>query len=105
MRQIDRAAAVAFVNNKTLNRNNTVVEIVDGKPHMYLHGNCIAKKDENGDLLINHCGWETTTTRSRLNALPGVNIRSLKGNFVLNNIHVMQNGWINVKYYTLKFYL
>ena len=105
MRQIDRAAAVAFVNNKKLNINNTRVEIVDGKPHMYLYGNCIAKKDENGDLLINHCGWETSTTQSRLNALPGVNIRSLKGNFVLNNIHVMQNGWINVKYYTLEHYL
>lgn len=105
MRKIDRKAAMAFVNNETLNMNNTKVKIVDNKPHLYLHGNCIAKKDENGDLLINHYGWETNTTRSRLNALPGVNIRSLKGNFVLNNIHVMQNGWINVKYYTLEHYL
>lgn len=105
MRQIDVLATTAFCEHRTLKIGNTRVEIVDNKPHMYLHGNCIAKLNEDNDLLINHCGWETPTTRSRLNALPGVNIRSLKGNFVLNNIHVMQNGWINVKYYTLEHYL
>ena len=105
MRKIDRKAAMAFVNNETLNMSNTIVKIVDNKPHMYLHGNCIAKENENGDLLINHCGWETPTTRSRLNALPDVNIRKVKGNFVLNDVHVMSEGWINVKYYTLEHYL
>lgn len=105
MRKIDKEAVFAFYQNKRLNMGNTIVEIVDNKPHMYLHGNCIAKEDENGDLLINHCGWETSTTQSRLNALPDVNIRKVKGEFVLNDVYVMPKGWINVKYYTLDYYL
>lgn len=34
-----------------------------------LHGHCIAKRDEHGDWWINLCGWNTQTTRSRLNAI------------------------------------
>lgn len=105
MRKVDVLMATAFCEHRTLKMNNSRVEIVDGKPHMYLHDNCIAKEDENGDLLINHCGWETNTTRSRLNALPDVNISSYKGTFILNDVHVMPEGWINVKYYTLEHYL
>lgn len=105
MRQIDVLAKTAFCEWQEFKLSNTEVRLVNGKPHMYLHGNCIAKRDENGDLLINHCGWETNTTRSRLNALPDVHIRSVKGDFVLNDIYIMGNEWINVKYYTLKFYL
>ena len=105
MRQIDVNARRAFLNNTKFKLSNTEVRLIDGRPHMYLHGNCIAKRDENGDLLINHCGWETPTTRSRLNALPDVKISSYKGSFVLNDIYIMPSEWINVKYYTLKFYL
>jgi hypothetical protein len=105
MRQIDRKAKEAFCAWEEFKLSNTEVRLLNGKPHMYLHGNCIAKRDENGDLLISHCGWETNTTRSRLNALPGVRISSYKGSFVLNDIAIMHNGWMNVKYYTSKFYL
>ena len=105
MRQIDVLAKTAFYEGRKFKLSNTEVEIFDGKPHMYLYGNCIAKIDENGDLLINHCGWETNTTKSRLNALSDVNISSRKGDFILNGIFIMPKGWINVKYYTLKFYL
>ena len=105
MRQIDVLAKTAFCEGRKFKLSNTEVEIFDGKPHMYLHGNCIAKIDENGDLLISHCGWESNTTRSRLNALQDVNIKKYKGDFVLNDIAIMHNGWMNVKYYTSKFYL
>jgi hypothetical protein len=105
MRQIDVLAKTAFYEGRKFKLSNTEVEIRDGKPHMYLHGNCIAKIDKNGDLLVSHCGWESNTTRSRLNALPGVHIKKYKGDFVLNDIAIMHSGWMNVKYYTLKFYL
>lgn len=105
MRQIDVLTATAFCEHRKFKLSNTEVEIRDGKPHLYLHGNCIAKIDENGDLLVSHCGWESNTTRSRLNALPGVSVSLYKGSFVLNDIAVMHNGWMNVKYYTSKFYL
>lgn len=105
MRQIDVLAKTAFCEGRKFKLSNTEVRIEGGQPHMYLHGNCIAKRDGNGDLLINHCGWETPTTRSRLNALPDVKISSYKGEFVLNDIYIMPSEWTNVKYYTLKFYL
>lgn len=105
MRQIDVLAKEAFCNHINFKLSNTEVRLVDGRPHMYLHGNCIAKRDDNGDLLINHCGWETNTTRSRLNALPDIKISSHKGSFVLNDIYIMPSEWVNVKYYTLKHYL
>jgi hypothetical protein len=96
MRQIDRDAIRAFQNDKKFKRSNTSVEMINGKPHMYLHGNLIAKKDENGELLIRHAGWETPTTMSRLNAFVGVRIRCHKGNFILNEMTYMNDDWYNI---------
>ncbi len=96
MRQIDRDVRRAFMENKKFKSSNTKVEIIDGKPHMYLFGNLIAKKDENGELLIRHAGWQTVTTMSRLNAFVGVRIRSHKGSFILNEMTYMNSDWYNV---------
>jgi hypothetical protein len=96
MRQIERDAIRAFQNDKGFKRSNTCVNMINGKPHMYLHGNLIAKKDENGELLIRHAGWETPTTMSRLNSLPGVRIRSHKGSFILNEMTYMNDDWYNI---------
>lgn len=93
MRKIDELAKNAFIHRKPFKLQNTKVEILNGKPHMYLHDNLIAKLNYNDELLINHCGWETVTTKSRLNALPGVNIRMTKGRFVLNEKGYMNSGW------------
>ena len=95
MRQIDELARDAFVQRKRFKLRNTKVDIIDGDPHLYLHGNLIAKL-ENNELLINHCGWETATTKSRLNSLPGVHINLVKGNFMLHKMGHMKKGWINI---------
>ena len=104
-RKINFSVRTAFLAKKKFSCSNTKVIIENGQPHMYLHGNCIAKMNDEGDILINHCGWETPTTQGRLSSLPDVNIRSVKGSFVLNNVYIMEREWINVKYYTLKHYL
>ena len=36
---------------------------------VYLHGHHIASYTDDGQLYINHQGWRTRTTKSRLNAL------------------------------------
>ena len=82
MRQIDEQTRDAFIAKKRFKLKNTKIDIIDGEPHLYLHGHLIAKI-EDGNLLINHCGWETRTTRSRLNSLPGVKINLVKGDFIL----------------------
>lgn len=96
MRKIDEQAKNAFMNRKRFKSSNTEVVVIDDLPHLYLHNNMIAKVDNNNDLLINHCGWETRTTRSRLNSLPDVNIKIVKGDFMLNKMGHMKKGWINV---------
>lgn len=98
MRQIDIQVRDAFVNRKRFKSSNTKVDIVNGYPHLYLHGNLIAKM-ENNNLLINHCGWKTRTTRSRLNSLPGVHINIVKGDFILTKIERMvrmPEGWVDI---------
>jgi hypothetical protein len=96
MRKIEQDAKRAFMDNKEFKSSNTKVRVIEGKPHLYLHDNLIAKRDENNELLIRHCGWETTTTMSRLNSLPGVRIRSYKGSFILNELGYMKDEWYNI---------
>lgn len=95
MRKIDELARDAFVERKRFKLRNTKVDIINGDPHLYLHDNLIAKLEDD-DLLINHCGWETRTTSSRLNSLPGVQIKIFKGRFKLNKMGYMDEGWINI---------
>ena len=96
MRKIDEQAKNAFMNRERFKSSNTEVVVIDDLPHLYLHNNLIAKVDNNNDLLINHCGWETRTTRSRLNSLPGVHIKLVKGDFILHKMGHMEKGWINI---------
>lgn len=96
MRKVSREAAYAFINNIRYSSNNTKVIVYDGETHLVLHGNTIAKKiGEN--VYINHCGWETVTTRDRLNALRNVHIRIFKGDFILNEKINMMKGWYNTE--------
>jgi len=48
-----------------------------------LHGNPIAYLSKDG-LQISTCGWNTVTTRERLNGLPGVHVIQRKGQLYLN---------------------
>jgi len=49
---------------------NTRVEYEEGNciSRVYLHGNKIAEIGE-GFIHLDHCGWKTATTKSRLNAI------------------------------------
>jgi len=64
MRKITRDAARALYTGQTFKQSNTRVE--DGV--MYLFGNPIAKL-ENGKLMISNAGWDTTTTKERINGV------------------------------------
>jgi hypothetical protein len=90
MRQITADAVRAFRNNQNFKRGNTEVDIdgaVDyqGKPMslLLLHGNTIAELS-NGGMFISSCGWQTVTTKERLNGLPGVHIEQRNFEWFLN---------------------
>jgi hypothetical protein len=72
MRKIERQMIQAIIERKNWKNANTEVRILDrgekGKSALVLlHNNPIAQYDEDGSMQIQHCGWLTTTTKSRLN--------------------------------------
>ena len=71
MRKIEREMLQAIVDDRThWSKDNTRVECSFGFADIFLHGHRIAHYDrEESILLINNCGYETNTTKSRLNVL------------------------------------
>lgn len=91
MRQITRNAVAALIGGFDYKRGNTQVR--DNALH--LHGNKIAEL-RNGELWITNAGWNTNTTKERLNGLPNVHIRQLNYVWHLNG-YVWDGRWIKVE--------
>ena len=68
MRKIERLMNAAISDSKDWKLANTEVLNVDGISYVYLHGNLIAEVDDNGIKLYDG-GWQSNTTKSRLNAI------------------------------------
>ena len=49
--------------------NTTVFNDNEGNQFVTLHGNLIAQISNFGDIKLSSCGWQTVTTKSRLNAI------------------------------------
>ena len=97
MRKITNQAVEAFVNNQNFKGVNTEVSSDKFTNRMWLHNNLIAVKDHaNNVLKITLCGWNTPTTRERLNGIPGVSLSTRKGQAYLNG-----NPIENDKFYTI----
>ena len=60
----------AFIAGRPFRRENMEVTVSNGNTTLRLHGNIIALRDfEDGKVYIRNCGWETNTTKMRLNYL------------------------------------
>ena len=68
MRKIETQMIAAVHGNKNWSSGNTQVVTNDGVSTVYLHGNKIALIDDNS-MTIFDGGWQSVTTKSRLNAL------------------------------------
>ena len=78
MRKIEQKMAAAVAAKKSFSESNTRVEVDDEKTvRVYLFGNCIYRVNADGRRTFTLAGWNTVTTRSRLNAL-GVNVQQRK---------------------------
>ena len=73
MRQITENSVQAFNSNESFKSGNMEVELLPNVTVLKLHGNIIASKKGN-KLSISTCGWNSVTTRERLNGLYGVNV-------------------------------
>jgi hypothetical protein len=89
-RKITDQAVSAFYAGANLTKSNMFVT----QKQMYLHGNMIAKID-NGDLFITTCGWNTPTTKERLNGLSGVRVNTKAYQLYLNG-KPWDGDWIKV---------
>ena len=82
-RQITENAVRAFLLGDNFNQSNTTVQADCTGVRMYLFGNLIANRVGNR-LQITTAGWNTLTTRERLNGLPNVSVTQRKGKLYLN---------------------
>lgn len=86
MRKITSEAVNAFNSATPFNKQNMQIEVLPNVTVMKLHGNAIAYRynDPLKTLSITNCGWESNTTKERLNAIEGVGISQKAGIWYLN---------------------
>ena len=85
MKKITAQMRDAFLDGKPFRRDNTEVRVTDSSVSIYLFGNKIASRGiESSATLVSNCGWETNTTKERLNALPNVRIHQKNYQWYLN---------------------
>lgn len=85
----------AFLQGKSAKISNTQT---NGK-ELFLFGNCIARR-YGDDMQVTTSGWNTVTTRDRLNMLPNVWVRCRKGNLQINFQSEWKDWdgkWINIE--------
>ena len=69
MRKIESQMVAAINSNKNWKSGNTMVKTDDANiSRVFLHGNHIATIDDDS-MMIMDGGWQSVTTKSRLNAL------------------------------------
>lgn len=87
MRKVTQNSVNAFMNAQQFREGNTTVEVKENVTILKLHNNPIAYKynDPEKTLSITNAGWQSNTTKERLNAIPNVSIQQKKGVWYLNN--------------------
>lgn len=85
MRQIEKAMILHVAKRSNFGLSNTSVVSFESKTFVYLHGNLIATVLHSfNQVQISSCGWQTVTTKSRLNALLlglGADVQIVQKNF------------------------
>jgi len=90
MSQITEKICLAFEQRRTLKVDNSET---DGTS-LWLFGNKIAEWRE-GEIWITNAGWQSKTTKERLNGLTGVSITQRAGSWYING-NFWQGEWTSV---------
>ena len=69
MRKVTAETVRAFFNGTKKTVGNTKITVVDGETAMSLHNNIIALRSADGVVMINNKGYDTPTTKERLNGI------------------------------------
>ena len=86
-RQITKESVRAFLNDQKFSKSNTTVTKTDGVTSLVLFGNRIAYKND-GKLFVTMCGYNTVTTRERLNGIPCLSITLKNFTPYINGVEV-----------------
>ena len=97
MRNITRDAVDAFMRRKSFKRSNTQVVVHPTDAHLLLHEHLIATIDLLGNIMISNAGYQTNTTKERLNGIPSVSVVQKNFQWYLNGTK-WDGEWIIVHY-------
>lgn len=89
MRKVTQQIKAAFEQGKSLKVGNTET---DGKT-VWLHGNAIVKRDPDGLVRWSLAGWNTPTTRERVNGIANAGVFQHKFEPVLNGQEIDPFDW------------
>lgn len=89
MRKVTEKIKQAFEQGKSLKIDNTET---DGQT-VWLHGNAIVKRDPDGLVRWSLAGWNTPTTRERVNGIANANVFQFKFEPVLNGEIIDSSDW------------
>lgn len=95
MRKIEQQMIQAIRNKKNWHKGNTRVEVCDNVIMVKLHGHDIAAVSAD-QIIFDCCGYETNTTRSRLNAVASLCTQYIGFNIIQFSMH-FRKGSPNAK--------
>jgi len=99
-RKVSEQAVNALLYEVPFKKSNTRVTVEPGVITLLLHGNAIMRKVPNGPIEVSTGGYNSVTTRERLNALPGLSVRQHKGDLYLNGYLWEDQDWTDARYGT-----
>jgi hypothetical protein len=90
MRKVTELIKKAFEQGTSLKIGNTRT---DGTS-VFLHGNEIVKRENSGLVIATLAGWNTPTTRERVNGITGLGIHQKNFKPMLNGSEIDSFDWI-----------
>ncbi len=92
MRKITKDIRDAFLARKKRSIGNT---FTDGE-NVWLHGNKIVRRDEFGKIFCTLAGWNTPTTRERVNGITGSDFHQKNFVAMLGGSPIDPQEWFEV---------
>lgn len=94
-RQVTKDIVRAFLNGENRKISNSEVHADCTGVYMYLFGNLIARRvGERTQVTL--AGWNSQTTRERLNGLPNCKVYTRNGQAFINDQAVKSDEWVQI---------
>jgi len=92
MRKITKKIKQAWIDGKRKTVDNTTT---DGDS-VWLHGNKIIEVRDRNEVWATLAGWNTPTTKERLNGITGGHFQTIKYEPYFNGDPIQDNEWVKV---------